>query len=260
MTVVGDIGKGNNPSPLRLYSCVDMDGVIKITNGEASEKEAVSYKCVQCGAPLTFLPGDDKVTCEYCDKKYTVQEIETLYGKPSDKPGTEEKEKKAAEGKAEAAQEKEKEASDSEKGEQAEWDARLAEHAWSEEDKKQFRTFVCPSCGAELMTDATTMATTCCYCGNPTMIPGRFSGSYRPDWIIPFKKTRDDARKALEAFYRGCCRMILRRKITWTNCRGSMCRSGCFQQTAPVVRIIRGPERDIMKRRMPGLSTLTITG
>ena len=35
------------------------------------------------------------------------------------------------------------------------------------------------------------------------MIPGRFSGSYRPDWIIPFKKTRDDARKALEAFYRG---------------------------------------------------------
>ena len=77
-----------------------MDGVIKITNGEANEKEAVSYKCVQCGAPLTFLPGDDKVTCEYCGKKYTVQEIETLYGKPSDKPGTEEREKKAAEGKA----------------------------------------------------------------------------------------------------------------------------------------------------------------
>ena len=89
MAVVGDIGKGSNPSPLRLYSCVDMDGVIKITNGEANEKEAVSYKCVQCGAPLTFLPGDDKVTCEYCGKKYTVQEIETLYGKPSDKPGTE---------------------------------------------------------------------------------------------------------------------------------------------------------------------------
>lgn len=84
------------------------------------KKEAVSYKCVQCGAPLTFLPGDDKVTCEYCGKKYTVQEIETLYGNPSDKPGTEEKEKKAAEGKAGAAQEKEKGASDSEKGEQAE--------------------------------------------------------------------------------------------------------------------------------------------
>lgn len=108
MTVVEDIGKGSNLSPLRLYSCVDMDGVIKITNGEANEKEAVSYKCVQCGAPLTFLPGDDKVTCEYCGKKYTVQEIETLYGNPSDKPGTEEKEKKAAEGKAGAAQEKEK--------------------------------------------------------------------------------------------------------------------------------------------------------
>ena len=93
MTVVEDIGKGSNLSPLRLYSCVDMDGVIKITNGEANEKEAVSYTCVQCGAPLTFLPGDDKVTCEYCGKKYTVQEIETLYGKLSDKPGTEEKEK-----------------------------------------------------------------------------------------------------------------------------------------------------------------------
>ena len=75
MAVVGDIGKGSNPSPLRLYGCVDMDGVIKITNGEANEKEAVSYKCVQCGAPLTFLPGDDKVTCEYCGTNKTSSKV-----------------------------------------------------------------------------------------------------------------------------------------------------------------------------------------
>ena len=47
------------------------------------------------------------------------------------------------------------------------------------------------------------MATECCYCGNPTMIPSRFSGMLKPDFVIPFKKTKDEAVAALKEFYKG---------------------------------------------------------
>ena len=40
---------------------------------------SVSYKCPKCGAPLTFLPGHNHVTCEFCDAKISIAEMDTLY-------------------------------------------------------------------------------------------------------------------------------------------------------------------------------------
>ena len=34
----------------------------------------------------------------------------------------------------------------------------------------------CDYCGAQLICDATTAATSCPYCGNPTVVPGQFCG------------------------------------------------------------------------------------
>ena len=45
----------------------------------------------------------------------------------------------------------------------------------------------CPSCGAEMICDATTAAASCPYCGNPTIVPGQFTGGLRPELVIPFK-------------------------------------------------------------------------
>ena len=39
------------------------------------------------------------------------------------------------------------------------------------------KAYNCPSCGAELICDASTAATSCPYCGNPTVVPGQFSGA-----------------------------------------------------------------------------------
>lgn len=47
--------------------------------------------------------------------------------------------------------------------------------------------FSCPSCGAEVVSDATTAATYCYYCHNPVILEGRLDGAYRPDTVIPFK-------------------------------------------------------------------------
>ena len=53
--------------------------------------------------------------------------------------------------------------------------------------------YVCPSCGAEVVTDETTAATTCYYCSNPIVLSGKLSGSLKPDYIIPFKMKKKDA-------------------------------------------------------------------
>ena len=65
------------------------------------------------------------------------------------------------------------------------------------------KAYNCPSCGAELICDETTAATSCPYCGNPTVVPGQFSGALKPEFVLPFRMTKDDAVRALRAHYRG---------------------------------------------------------
>ena len=65
------------------------------------------------------------------------------------------------------------------------------------------KAYSCPSCGAELICDASTAATSCPYCGNPTVVPGQFSGTLKPDFIIPFKLSKEDAVAALKNHYKG---------------------------------------------------------
>ncbi|MCL2507951.1 MAG: TFIIB-type zinc ribbon-containing protein [Oscillospiraceae bacterium] len=55
----------------------------------------------------------------------------------------------------------------------------------------------CDSCGAEIVTDATTAATTCYYCHNPVVLSGRLAGGMKPDTVIPFAV---DKKSATEQF------------------------------------------------------------
>ena len=70
-------------------------------------------------------------------------------------------------------------------------------------DAAKMRAYNCTSCGAELICDETTAATSCPYCGNNTIIPGTFAGTQRPDWVIPFKSDKKDAVNALKSYYKG---------------------------------------------------------
>lgn len=62
------------------------------------------------------------------------------------------------------------------------------------------KVYTCPSCGAEIVTDATTAATFCYYCHNPVILGGRLEGSFLPDKIIPFEITKEDAVKKFLEF------------------------------------------------------------
>lgn len=140
---------------------------------------SVSYKCLCCGAPLNFAPGAQKVTCEYCGTELEVKTVEEMFAK-----------KEEAAAAAQAAKE-------------AKWDTAAAGNEWEKEEAEMMKAFTCSSCGAEIVCDGNTMATECCYCGNPTMLPSRFDGMLKPDFVIPFKKTKEEAVAALKQFYEG---------------------------------------------------------
>lgn len=165
--------------------------------------QVTNYQCPACTGPLHFVGASGKLECEYCGASYEVAEIEALYA---------EKEEKAA-----AAQQAAEEANagqnpPSEDGDA--WDTSGFSEDWGTEGDGM-RAYSCPSCGAELICDENTAATSCPYCGNPTVVPGQFSGQLRPDFIIPFKLNKEDAVKALKKHYKG--KIFLPKRFTLEN-------------------------------------------
>lgn len=145
--------------------------------------QVTNYQCPSCTGPLHFVGSSGKLECEYCGSTYDVEQIEALY---------KEKEEKAIEASQEA---KSKETDGST------WDTSDFQE-WGNEGK-DMQAYSCPSCGAELICDKTTAATSCPYCGNPTVVPGKFSGNFKPDYIIPFKVSKEEAITALKKHYKG---------------------------------------------------------
>ena len=149
--------------------------------------QITNYQCPACTGPLHFASGSGKLECEYCGSAYDVAEIEALYA------GQEEK--------AEAAfQETEAKGETGELGEEPAWDTSALQEDWGA-DSEGMKAYSCPSCGAELICDATTAATSCPYCGNNTIVPGQFGGTMKPDYVIPFKLDKKAAVAALKKHY-----------------------------------------------------------
>lgn len=153
--------------------------------------QVTNYQCPACTGPLHFSAETGKLTCEYCGSAYDVAEIEALYAQKEAEAAAA---KEAADAKAEAAK---ADAADDDG-----WDTSGLSSDWGA-DADGLRVYGCPSCGAELICDETTAATSCPYCGNPTVVPGQFSGALKPEFVLPFKMTKDDAVRALRAHYRG---------------------------------------------------------
>ncbi|MCQ2252065.1 MAG: hypothetical protein MJZ61_01310 [Bacteroidales bacterium] len=51
----------------------------------------------------------------------------------------------------------------------------------------------CNNCGAEVLADENTSATSCAFCKSPVVLKGRLEGEFRPSKIIPFSHTRAQA-------------------------------------------------------------------
>ena len=136
------------------------------------------YKCPACSGSMRYNGAAGKLKCDYCDSEFEVAEIEALY---------KEKEQRAQEAMAE------ENSSAWEVDTTADWG----------KDTANMKAYKCSACGAEMICDNNTAATCCPYCGSQTVIPGQFAGSLKPEYVIPFVKSKDDAIDALKKHYQG---------------------------------------------------------
>lgn len=172
--------------------------------------QVTNYQCPACTGPLHYSAKSGKLACDYCGSSFDVAEIEVLYARKEAEAAAA---KQAADAKAEAAQAAKAEAAEAAAASGG-WDTSDLSRDWGAE-ADGLRVYSCPSCGAELICDQSTAATACPYCGNPAIVPGQFSGALRPDYILPFRLSKDDAVQALRAHYKG--KPFLPRSFTSAN-------------------------------------------
>ena len=158
--------------------------------------QITNYQCPACTGPLHFVGESGRLECDYCGSSFDIAEMEAFYA---------EKETKAAEAaqkreETEAAQKSAEAEEQQTAADGSDWDASGLSEDWGM-DAVGMKAYCCPSCGAELLCDATTAATSCPYCGNPSVLPGQFAGILKPDFVLPFKLSKEDAIKALKKHY-----------------------------------------------------------
>lgn len=132
----------------------------------------LEYKCPSCGAGLTFGNENQKMTCAYCDNTFEMEAVlayNDSLNQNKDSFTLEE----------------------------------TSSSQWSEDEQAYVKTYTCPSCSGELLTDENTAATFCPYCGNPTILPGRVSGGIKPEGVLPFRKSKEDAKAAFLQLCKG---------------------------------------------------------
>ena len=142
--------------------------------------KVTNYQCPACTGPLHFDSATGKLVCDYCGSAYEVADIEAQYAAKQKKADSaaEADQKKAARRKASAP-------------------------VWDEMEAASLTSYTCTTCGAELVCDATTAATNCPYCGNPTVLGGQLSGKLKPEYIIPFRMDKKTAIENLKKYYKG---------------------------------------------------------
>ena len=127
----------------------------------------LEYKCPACGGALSFDSSVQKMKCPYCDTEFEVEALREL-----------------------------DEVLKQEQNSEFTWESQ-PEGTWSQEESENLRTFVCQSCGGEIIGDQNTAATQCPYCDNPVVMAGQFSAELRPDLVIPFQFDKKQAKTVL---------------------------------------------------------------
>ena len=181
--------------------------------------QVTNYQCPACTGPLHYSAKSGKLECDYCGSsgagppRGAPPPPGGPAAPPPPPPPPPAAAKQAADAKAEAAQAAKDEAAEAAAASGG-WDTSDLSRDWGAE-ADGLRVYSCPSCGAELICDQSTAATACPYCGNPAIVPGQFSGALRPDYILPFRLSKDDAVQALRAHYKG--KPFLPRSFTSAN-------------------------------------------
>lgn len=131
------------------------------------------YKCPCCGGAIEFNSTLQKMKCPYCDTEFEMDVLAAYDQQLQEEPA-----------------------------ENMTWENSVGGE-WQEGETDGLCSYVCQSCGGEIVGDETTAATSCPYCDNPVVLTGRLSGGLKPDLVIPFKLDKKAAKAALKKHYSG---------------------------------------------------------
>ena len=132
----------------------------------------LEYKCPCCDGAIQFDSTTQKMKCPYCDTEF---EVDALKGYDEDLKD--------------------------QKPSKMNW--ATPGGSWAEGEPAGLHTYVCKSCGGEIVGDDTMGASACPFCGNPIVLTGQFAGDLRPDLIIPFKLDKKAAKAKLQEHLKG---------------------------------------------------------
>ncbi len=126
--------------------------------------ELLEYKCPNCGGAVKFDSETQKISCPFCDAEFEVDEMKAY-----------------------------NEELENETSENMKWESSGAE--FDEEESKGLKSYICNSCGGEIVTDETTLASSCPFCDSPVIMTENMKGILRPDYVIPFKLDKEAAKE-----------------------------------------------------------------
>ena len=133
------------------------------------------YKCPCCGGSIEFDSRLQKMKCPYCDTEFELDTLEQFAQENLEEdvdPGWEEENVART-----------KEAMDDENG--------------------SLVSYICESCGGEIIADQSMAASSCPYCGNSVIVMKQLSGMLKPDLVIPFKLDKKQAQDQLRSHLKG---------------------------------------------------------
>ena len=132
-------------------------------------KDVQEYKCPSCGGGFEFDSESQKVVCPYCGHSEDIEVFSRMI---------EESESQAVQESLYENQEFQE---------------------WTKDEASGMRVYQCESCGGEILAEETTASSSCPYCGNKVFFKEHFAGGLKPDFVIPFKF---DKKQAKEAYFK----------------------------------------------------------
>lgn len=127
--------------------------------------------CKNCATPLVFDPNTQRVVCHTCGGSWTAEEVES-----------------------------------SAKEFLEDTHAVAAKDVYGEAKKEFLNCYIytCSSCGGEIIINGSEASTQCIYCGSSSVVFDRISKEKAPEFIIPFKLSKEKAVELIKAkFSRG---------------------------------------------------------
>ncbi len=122
------------------------------------------YECPACGGAMEFNPGTQKLKCPFCDSEFDVRDYVANHNSNST-------------------------------GQSAE-----NFQTDSSDDNTPMYIYSCGSCGGEILATESLGSMKCPFCSNNVVASEKFTGAFKPDYIIPFKKTKEDAMQAYSGY------------------------------------------------------------